>query len=148
MGMFRRGRESKTGTRRVEERCLDAGSVPAAAAGGDCCIGASCAAVHDPEAEKSRSEEEDGSQEEECDISLEFIAASTSGDAVPVPDATAVGAVIVREETESDHEASEEEEINRPVHEACEEWEEEEQREKDANCGDDFGVDEALLVPC
>lgn len=52
------------------------------------------------------------------------------------------------EQTEGYHKTREQKEIHRPVHEACGEREEEEQREEDADGSDDFGVDEALLVPC
>jgi len=74
---------------------LDARSVPAAT-GGDF-IGASCTAVHDVDAKKSRGEEEDGCQEEECEVCFELVAAAVSGDAMPVPDAAAVGADVVCE---------------------------------------------------
>jgi hypothetical protein len=35
--------------------------------------------------EKSRSKEEDGSQEEECKVSSEFVAGAASSDSGPVP---------------------------------------------------------------
>jgi len=56
--------------------------------------------------------------------------------------------VIVSKQSKSDHGSGEEEEIHRPVDEAGHEWEEEEERVEDADRGDDFGVDEAFLVPC
>jgi hypothetical protein len=36
--------------------------------------------------EKSRSKEEDGSQEKKCEVSSEFVAVATSSDSGPVPD--------------------------------------------------------------
>lgn len=50
--------------------------------------------------------------------------------------------------TKSNHGASEQQEIHRPVHETSQEWQKEEEREEDADCGDYFGVDEAFLAPC
>lgn len=126
--------------------CLDTGSVPAAT-GGDF-VGAGGAAVHNVDAKESRGEEEDGCQKEECKVCFEFIAAAISGDAIPIPNATAVGADVVCKQTECDHEASKEQEVHGPVKEAGHEWEEEEEREQDADCGNNFSVDEALLVPC
>ena len=51
-------------------------------------------------------------------------------------------------QTKGDHSSGKEKQIHGPVQEARHEWQEEEERVEDANCGDDFGVDEALLVPC
>jgi len=65
---------------------------------------------------------------------------------VPVPNRTAVhGTDEVGEEAEGDHEEDEEEEIDGPVDEGGGKGEEEEQGEEDSDCGDDFGVDEALF---
>ena len=49
-----------------------------------------------------------------------------SGDAVPVPDASAIRTNIIGEKTESDHEACEEEEVHGPMKEGGSEGEEEE----------------------
>jgi len=81
---------------------LDAGSVPAAAGGGDS-VGACGAAVHDVDAEESRGEEEDRRQEEECKVCFELVAASTSSNAMPIPNTTAIGADVVCEQTECNH---------------------------------------------
>ena len=63
-------------------------------------------------------------------------------------DERAKGGTYVCKQTKSNHETSEEQEIHRPVKEARSERQEEEESEENADCGDDFGVDEALLVPC
>jgi hypothetical protein len=44
--------------------------------------------------EESRGKEEDRGQKEECDVSLELVAAAASSDSMPVPDASA-GAIVV-----------------------------------------------------
>jgi len=72
----------------IEGDNLVAGAIPAAAAGGlvDVCGVSAAMAVHDVDAEKSRSKEEDGSQEQECEISSELVASVAASDAIPVPD--------------------------------------------------------------
>jgi hypothetical protein len=71
-----------------------------------------------------------------------------SGDAVPVPDASAIRPNIIGEKAKSNHETCEEEEVHGPMKEGSGEGEEEEQGEEDADGGDDFGVDETLFAPC
>ena len=51
-------------------------------------------------------------------------------------------------QSKGDHGSGEQKEVHGPVDEASHEWQEEEERVQDADGGDDFGVDEALLVPC
>jgi hypothetical protein len=51
-------------------------------------------AVHDINAEKSRNEEEDGSQEQECKVSSELVAGVASSDSIPVPDRAAVVVIV------------------------------------------------------
>jgi len=104
--------------------------------------------VHDVDAKKCRNKEENSSKERKRDIRLELGTATTASDAVPVPDASAIRSIIVGEKTKSDDEPCEENEVHGPVNKGRGEREEEEQGEEDADCGDDFGVDEALFVPC
>jgi len=133
---------------REEGGDLVPGAIPAAAAGGglvDVC-GASMA-VHDVDAEESRSKEEDGSQEKESKISSELVASVASSNSIPIPD-RATGVIVVSKQSKGDHRSGEEEEVHWPVDEASHEWQEEEERVEDADGGDDFGVDEALLIPC
>lgn len=54
----------------------------------------------------------------------------------------------VSEKSKRDDVHDEEENIGGPVEEAAGEWEEEDQREENAECGDDLSVDEAFLIPC
>lgn len=51
-------------------------------------------AVHDINAEKSRNEEENGSQEQECKVSSELVAGVASSDSIPVPDRAAVVVIV------------------------------------------------------
>jgi len=131
-----------------EKGDLVAAAIPAASAGGglvDVC-GASVA-VHDVDAKKSRNEEEDGSQEKECQISSELVASVASSDSIPVPDGATI-VVVVSKQSKGDHGSREQEEIHGPVDEASHKWQEEEERVQDADGGNDFGVNEALLIPC
>jgi hypothetical protein len=99
--------------------------------------------------QKSTSQKENARQEAKRQISLKLRTSRLSRNAIPVPDAAAVhGTDEVREKTECYHEEHEEDEISGPVDEGGHEWEEEEQREEDADSGYDFGVDEALFAPC
>jgi len=83
------------------ERDLVAAAVPAATA--DCLVSVGGGiAMHDVEAEKSRSKEENGSQEEECEVSSEFVAGAASSNSGPVPDG-ATRIVIVSKQSEGDH---------------------------------------------
>ena len=54
----------------------------------------------------------------------------------------------VSKQTKGDHSSDKENKVHGPVQETRHEWKEEEERVEDANGGDDFSVDEALLVPC
>jgi len=73
-------------------------------------------AMHNPNANNSTSEEEDGSQEGEGDISLELGALGFASDAVPVPNGSAVhGADVIGEEGEGHDVEDEEDEIGGPV---------------------------------
>ena len=106
-------------------------------------------AVDNPKANNGRGEEEDGSQEGESNVSLEFGALGLPSDAVPVPDGAAVhGANVVGEKGKGNDVEDEEDEIGGPVQEAAGEWEEEDQGEENAECGNDLSVDKALLRPC
>jgi len=71
--------------------------------------------VHDVDAKESRGEEEDGCQEEECEVSFELAAAAVASDAIPVPDAAAAWADVVCKQTERDHQASEQKKVHGPV---------------------------------
>lgn len=103
--------------------------------------------MHDVEAEKGRSKEEYGSQEKKCEVSSEFVAVATSSDSGPVPDG-ATRIVVVSKQSKSNHSSDKENKVHRPVPETRHKWKEEEERVENANGGDDFSVDEALLVPC
>jgi len=105
--------------------------------------------MHHINTQQRTRQKEDTSQEAERQISLKLRARCLARDAMPVPDRTAIhGADEVGEETEGDHEESEEEEVHGEVDEGGGEGEEEQEREEDADCGDDFGVDKALFGPC
>jgi hypothetical protein len=54
----------------------------------------------------------------------------------------------VSKQSKGDHSSRKEEEVHGPVDEASHEWQEEEERVEKADGGNDFGIDEALLVPC
>jgi len=132
----------------VDGRHLVARAIPTTAAGGglvDVC-GATMA-VHDVDAEESRSKEEDGSQEQKCEISSEFVASVAASDSIPVPDRAAL-VIVVSKQSKGDHGSSKEDEIHGPVDETSHEWQEEEEGVQNADGSDNFGVDEALLVPC
>lgn len=78
-----------------ERGSLVATAIPATSASGglvDVC-GPSMA-VHDINAEKSRNEEEDGSQEQECEVSSELITGVASSDSIPVPDRAAIVVIV------------------------------------------------------
>lgn len=64
---------------------------------------------------------------------------------MPIPDTATIRPDVVCEETEGDHGADEEEEVDGPVQEGGSKGEEEEQTEEDSDSGDYFGIDEALL---
>lgn len=145
---------------------LDTGrSVPAAT--GACGISSCAMAVDNPDTDDSRGQEEDGSQEGESDVSLELGALGLSGNAVPIPDATAVHRTNVLEsmsvsfglDVKSETEAyvdeqskrnnvqDEEDKIGGPVEEAGGEWEEEDEREENAQGSHDLRINESLLRP-
>lgn len=124
-------------------------------------------AVDNPDTDDSRGQEEDGSQEGESDVSLELGALGLSGNAVPIPDATAVHRTNVLEsmsvsfglDVKSETEAyvdeqskrnnvqDEEDKIGGPVEEAGGEWEEEDEREENAQGSHDLRINESLLRP-
>jgi len=124
-------------------------AIPAAAANRSIGNGSTATAVNDEETKEEGGKEEDRSQEAECDVGLELGALIFASNAVPVPDAAAVHRTDkICEQTKGNHEQSEEDEVHRPVNKAGGKWEEEEQREEDADSGDNLSVDESLLRPC
>lgn len=105
--------------------------------------------MNDVESKQSRSQEENRSQETKRNIGFEFRTLAFSCDSVPVPDRSAVHwADEISEQSKSDHEQYEKDEIHRPMDKTACEREEEEQREENANCGNHFSVNEAFLGPC
>ena len=109
----------------------------------------SAAAMKDPETNNHRRKEEDSSQEGKSDIGLVLIAFGFASDAVPVPNAAAVHWTnIVDEQTRGNHVKDEEDEIRRPMEEAGSKGEEEDQREENAQGGDDLSIDKPLFGPC
>ena len=111
--------------------------------------GGRAATMNHPETDGRGSKEEDCRQEAKGNIRLKLRAFRFASNAVPIPDRAAVHrADVVSEKSKGDDVQNEQDEIGGPVEEGACEWEEEDQREEDADCGDDFSVDEALLGPC
>jgi len=107
------------------ESALVSGAIPAAAAvGGGLLDVCTSVAVHNIDAKKSRSEEEDGSQEEEGEVGSELVTGIAACNTIPVPDRATV-IVIVSTKSERDQGSGEEKEIHGPVDKASHEWQEE-----------------------
>jgi len=130
----------------VRESLNVAAAIPSAAMMGGACSRATTALMHNIDAQQSRHKEENARQKRKRQIGLELIARPLIGDVAPVPDGAAIhGPDEVGEQAERHHEEGEEDEVHGPVDEGGCEWEEEQQCEEYADCGDDFGVDEAFL---
>lgn len=133
----------------INYNLLDSGrAVPLAAAVYS--VNSACTtAMDDIKSEESRSQEEDRSKEAEGNICFEFGALAFASDAVPVPDATTMHwANEVGKKSEGDHPGSKQEQVDRPMNEGCSERDQEQERDENAQSGNDLSVDETFLGPC
>jgi len=139
-----------------ESCCLDTAgtttTVPLAATGSGVgvlhVLGASTTLglAHNPEANKSRSQEEDSSQESKGHVGLVLSACISLSNVAPSPDAsTGVVTVEVSQESKGNDPKDEEDQVDWPFGEGAEEWKKEEEREEDGDGSNSDGVDVSLV---
>ena len=88
-------------------------------------------------------------QKREREISLELVASSLTRDSILIPDrATVQKADKVGEQTDGDYEQDKQREVNGLVDKGSNEGEKKGEGEHNADCGENFGIDEALLRLC
>jgi len=130
----------------MSEAVLDARAVPATA--GSHCRG--LVAVHPVQADDGRRQPKDGAQEGKSDIRLPLgtaVDAAVERDTTPVEDVAAGAIEPVDQEAKADEPADGDDDIGWPVDEGAAEGEQPNDGQQDRKCRDDFGIDEAALVP-